>query len=91
MTVYGFVTVGDTTKDPSACMRATWRPMTNCKDRAEGSALHAHRFLKNRGGVQRGELFTFTLYTYTDKDPTHANGRPMTAHAEVYQADRRES
>lgn len=91
MTVYGFVTVGDTTKDPSACVKADWFPMLNCKDREEGSGLHAHRFLRNRGGVQRGELFTFTLYTYTNQDPTHASGRPMKCHAEVYQADRREA
>ena len=89
MTVYGFTTEGDTTKDPSSCINATWRPMLNCEDRADGSALHAHRFLKNRGGVQSGEVLTFTLYTYTDKDPTHPNGRPMRVHAEVYVCDRR--
>ena len=89
MTVYGYATEGDTTKDASACVNATWRPMLNCKDRTEGSGLHAHQFLRNRGGVPPGEVYTFTLYTYTDKDPTHPSGRSMRAHSEVYVCDRR--
>jgi len=89
MTVYGFTTEGDTTKDPGSCINATWRPILNCKHREEGSGLHANRFVKNRGGVPPGEAITFTLYTYTDKDPAHPNGRPMMVHAEVYVCDRR--
>lgn len=89
MNVFANITQGDTTKDTNACVRAPWRVMVNCKSREEGEMLHAHRYLRNRGGVPRGEVHTFTVYTYTDKMPCHASGNPMTVHACVMVCDRR--
>lgn len=88
MTVYGFTTEGDTTKDPDALCGATWRAFTNCATREEATGMHAQRFIRERGGVRPGERLTFTLYTYTDKCPTHPNGQPAIVQSYVMHANR---
>lgn len=52
---------------------------------SETVALAAHKFIRERGGILPDDPpFTFTVYAYSDKDPTHPNGRPMTCRATTF-------
>lgn len=64
-----------------------WHPWINSTDRKEVEALAAHRHLRDRGGVlEKEQPYEFTVYSYSDRDPKHANGKPMSVNATTFSA-----
>lgn len=55
-----------------------WRPWLKVEDSARDwfPQLVLNWWIRRRGGVHRGERLTVTVYTYDDRAPTHANGKP---------------
>lgn len=71
--------------DPSP----VWMPWLNSKSREDTVALAAHRFLRNRGGVQPGERFDFAVFSYLDSTPLKADGSPAECLVDTFTSDRR--
>jgi hypothetical protein len=83
MSYFAQVAEGNGNTGPEPDRFTLWE---NAEGREEVENMVGQKFIRERGGIPKGQGLTFTVWTYQSSAPTHPNGRPMMVHATTFHA-----
>ena len=77
-------------------MPDAWLPWHNCQEHPKDQdrptdqdiGMIARRHIQNRGGIDFGQFYTFTIYSYSERTPTWPGGAPMRCKALTMTAEK---